>query len=181
MIRPVDSAVRPGSVPRVDTPAGFRERLKRVVDEATGRGLRKYQIEEAAGVGKGQLTHLLAGSRGKDVSAGVLLGLARALNVRPEWLLHGEEPMRYGDIAPLRHHPDWATASSSVEERYGVTAEAIQRIGDLIMPGAPKALTPHFIVAMARAVADATVEQPALEEEKPAEPREPPRKKGNAP
>lgn len=181
MNRLVDSATRPGSVPGVDTPTGFRERLAAVVAEAKRRGTRQYEIEEEAGIGKGQLTHLLTGSRGKDVSAGVLLGLARALGVRAEWLLLGQEPMRHGDLAPLRHHPDWATASASIEERYGLSAEAIERVGDAIMPGAPKVLTPHFIVAIARAMADAAVEVPAEPAQETPEQKAHSRKKGNAP
>lgn len=60
----------------------------------------KSQQEVAAEVGitAGQLSKLVGGTRGKRGEARPLFLLARVLEVRIEWLLFGEEPMRSPDM-----------------------------------------------------------------------------------
>lgn len=70
---------------------GLPERL-RLAREAEGLGAR--ELDRASGLGTGAVTRLSKGDRLSGVTAAKIIRLARALNVRPEWLLTGNPPMR---------------------------------------------------------------------------------------
>lgn len=59
------------------------------------RKLTQPQLASAAGIKQPSLSELETGET-KEISGPVLIALARALRVRPEWLVTGEEPIESG-------------------------------------------------------------------------------------
>lgn len=81
--------------------AGFAERLNFAVSTRRREdpGLTQNAIAEAAYVDSGNLVKILDGTKAQGVTANTVILLARALRVRPTWLLTGEEP---SGLVPLR-------------------------------------------------------------------------------
>ena len=71
----------------------FAERLKRALDEDKRPA---YVIAKEAGTNSGNLSKLQSAKRGPPTGS-KLTQLARVLNVRIEWLVDGEGPMRPGE------------------------------------------------------------------------------------
>jgi transcriptional regulator with XRE-family HTH domain len=74
--------------------AGFRGRLAYAIDQRklARPELTQNAIAEAAGMDSGQISKILSGKRTRGVAANTVLLLAEALDVRPLWLMTGEEP-----------------------------------------------------------------------------------------
>lgn len=91
---------------------GFPGRLRFAIDQrqAENEELTQNQIAAAAGVDSGNLSKYLAGTK-TDVTASTVILLARALRVRPAWLLTGEEP------TGLRQEADVLTPAPSSSVR----------------------------------------------------------------
>lgn len=64
------------------------------------RKLTQAQLASAAGIKQPSLSELETGET-KEISGPVLIALAKALRVRPEWLVTGEEPIEPESV-PLR-------------------------------------------------------------------------------
>lgn len=73
------------------------ERLSERLREAVAGAGQQGEIAAAAGVSLTTLKNYMAGS---DPKLGSLSAIAKATNVRLEWLATGEGPMRPGDPAP---------------------------------------------------------------------------------
>jgi transcriptional regulator with XRE-family HTH domain len=81
-------------------PEDFSERLALAIRL---EGITQNKLEQVAGfAGRGYVSRLLKGSRGKRPSHDVATRLAKVLHVRVEWLANGEGPMRaaYEDVGP---------------------------------------------------------------------------------
>lgn len=68
----------------------FAQRLQYAMD---AEGLTQVALAEKSGVSQAAIQKITSG---KSQTTKKLLEISRALNVRPEWLGKGEEPMRYG-------------------------------------------------------------------------------------
>lgn len=79
---------------------GFAGRLKYAVGVrlAERRELTQNKIAEMAGVNPGNFSKLLRDQKTDGVTANTILLLARALDVRPAWLLTGEEPSGLAEL-----------------------------------------------------------------------------------
>jgi transcriptional regulator with XRE-family HTH domain len=72
---------------------GFARRLEYAVrTRREQRNISQNKVAVAAGVDGGNLTKYLKGEKLERIAAVTVLRLAKALDVRPEWLLTGEEP-----------------------------------------------------------------------------------------
>jgi len=73
---------------------GFPGRLRYAIDQrqAEEPGLTQNKIAELGEVDSGNLSKMLSGEKAAGVTANTVIMLARALRVRPAWLLLGEEP-----------------------------------------------------------------------------------------
>jgi len=73
---------------------GFPGRLRYAVNEriAERPGLSQNEIAASAGVDSGNFSKYMSGDKVVGVTANTVIMLARALGVRPAWLLLGEEP-----------------------------------------------------------------------------------------
>jgi transcriptional regulator with XRE-family HTH domain len=73
---------------------GFPGRLRYAVNEriAERPGLSQNEIAASAGVDSGNFSKYMSGEKVVGVTANTVIMLARALRVRPAWLLLGEEP-----------------------------------------------------------------------------------------
>ena len=78
---------------------GFPGRLRYAIDQriAEDSTLTQNRIAEKAGVDSGNLSKIVNGEKAAGVTANTVLMLARALRVRPAWLLTGEEPSGLSD------------------------------------------------------------------------------------
>jgi len=77
----------------------FRLRLRYAREEL--RKMKQVPLAKAAGITQPSLSELENGET-KEVSGPTLIGLARALRVRPEWLMTGEEPIEAAAVPSLR-------------------------------------------------------------------------------
>lgn len=84
-----------GVTAKEDTSLGGRLRAVRLA-----AGLSQQALAEKAGLVQGTVSMLESGTRAKETSADVLLRLAKALAVRPQWLLWGKGPMKEGADSP---------------------------------------------------------------------------------
>jgi hypothetical protein len=77
---------------------GFPGRLRYAIDQrqAEDPGLTQNKVAEEAEVDSGNLSKMLSGEKAVGVTANTVIMLARALRVRPSWLLLGEEPSGLG-------------------------------------------------------------------------------------
>jgi transcriptional regulator with XRE-family HTH domain len=75
----------------------LRERLRQAIEL---RGTTAHAVEMRAGLGRGHLSRLLAGTR-PDVMTRTLIAVADALDVSCEWLLRGAGPIERSAI------PSW--------------------------------------------------------------------------
>lgn len=80
---------------------GFPGRLRYAIDQriAEEPSLTQNKIGEKAGVDGGNLSKILSGVKAAGVTANTVIMLARALRVRPAWLLLGEEPSWLNEAA----------------------------------------------------------------------------------
>jgi transcriptional regulator with XRE-family HTH domain len=72
------------------------------------RGLSATKLEQLADISKGMVGRYERGERGGDsdeITYGTIKRLGRALNVRPPWLLDGEEPMEHGQGGGAEEDP----------------------------------------------------------------------------
>lgn len=81
---------------------GFPSRLRYAIDQrkAEEPSLTQNQVAESAGVDSGNLSKILNGEKAMGVTAHTVIMLARALRVRPSWLLLGEEPSGLATVTP---------------------------------------------------------------------------------
>ncbi len=128
-------AARPKKLKKLaDGWAGFAGRLRYAITErqrqAEERGdeLTQNDIAATANVDSGQLTKIASGERTKGLTVNTLLWLAKALDVRPIWLMTGEEP---SGLANQPHQtvaredeqgPASTTAGAATTDDTGLTA-----------------------------------------------------------
>lgn len=106
------------SKPRVVAPEwrGFSGRLKYAIEvrQQEEPGLTQNRLAEMAGVDGGNLSKIVGGTKAAGATANTVILLARALRVRPNWLLTGEEPSGLGP--PITHVQVPIAATSRAEE-----------------------------------------------------------------
>jgi DNA-binding Xre family transcriptional regulator len=72
---------------------GFADRLKLAVSaRMRERDVSQNSIADAVGIESGQFSKILSGERALGLTVNTLLLIAEALDVRPLWLMTGEEP-----------------------------------------------------------------------------------------
>lgn len=101
----------------------------------TALGVTKTQLEKRAGLAKGSGGRYASGARGKNPGADIVLRIANALRVNPEWLVNGEGPMLMtGDVkirdpqpnrVPIYGSPEYRDAEPKVQE--WLTAQRLPR------------------------------------------------------
>lgn len=96
------------------------------------RGINQTELERRAGFSRGYVSRLLDGKRGgKRTSHTAVSAIAIALNVRPEWLSTGDEPMdAEGTLSiplPGLRFPNGAMAARIAREG-GIAEPAIQDV-----------------------------------------------------
>lgn len=81
---------------------GFPGRLRYAIEQRMSEdpSLTQNKVGEKAGVDGGNLSRMLSGAKAAGVTANTVILLARALNVRPAWLLLGEEPSWLSAASP---------------------------------------------------------------------------------
>lgn len=77
----------------------FAARLRRALAELKPKRP-AMKVAQSAGTNSGNLSKMSKAKRGPP-NGELLFKLARELDVRPEWLVTGEEPMRPGEVASL--------------------------------------------------------------------------------
>lgn len=135
----------------------FRERLQQAVNAAILRGKTQQQIEQASGLGRGYLTRLLSGERGKrPLSVDMIRRLAGALEVPFEELAAELAP---GARLPVTQGltPTLAQSAgySDAEFLAGRMAPKLdfacfKWVRDIRLPGAPVVVTPELVLDLAR-------------------------------
>ena len=86
---------------------GFAGRLQYALRVRLGEQpeLTQNRVAESAGVNPGNFSKLLRDQKTEGVTANTILLLARALRVRPAWLLTGEEPSGLDEARSLTPVP----------------------------------------------------------------------------
>ena len=116
---PLHFASRKRSTRRVPDTDSYAARLGRALSL---RGLSANELERRAGLGSGYVTHAVKGRR-PNPQIKQALALCRILEVRPEWLLFGEEPMQ--DIDPGPHKPNLEKVLVALSTQRGWSKPAI--------------------------------------------------------
>lgn len=88
---------------------------------------------------------------GASVTAATLRSMELALGRTSQWILTGEEPPGIR----LRDLPGWDAVSKEAVKTHGLAPEAIEAVGEWLLPKAPRQLDAILVVALARAWADA--------------------------
>lgn len=87
-----------------DVPDTFSTRLSHALAHL---GVSKTQLEKRAGLTKGAGGRYASGARGKNPSFDIVLRIANALGVNPDWLAKGEGPMLMDTAARSKdQHPN---------------------------------------------------------------------------
>ena len=104
---------------------GFPERLRSAREEA-GFGVR--ELGEMSGMDGGRVSRYEQGKKFEGVTADSVLALAKALNVRPAWLLTGERPVRSdGSYIWVENTPQLVEALRQSIDKVGGTQSQIRK------------------------------------------------------
>jgi len=79
----------------------LQERGARIKEARKMAGLTQVALASKIGIAQSAISDLERGESA-EMDASTLLGLTRALGVRPEWIMWGERPMRFNDEDALR-------------------------------------------------------------------------------
>lgn len=123
-----------GTISDVDSEFGKRLKYAREL-----RKLGTNELGTKVGVGDGVISKYEGGSRGKNMGADELLGLADVLQVSPFWLRYGRGPMVTQDIGKPDPYPNRIKAITEARAR-GYDEMDIQYVRDL--PGFSSKIDP---------------------------------------
>lgn len=99
-------------------------------------GLGTNDFGRAIGSNGAQVSRLESGQRGQRISADLAVAVARAANVRVEWLITGQGPMVNdpGESQRWRDVPRWAESAELVKQANPGMAEAVDEAGAMTAP-----------------------------------------------